>query len=216
LSPLPNDGAPIAPYESASALIFKFYLDLQGLSLQLANLSHYHRPRTSAIIQEEVVGLMAALKANLHLLWQSRPALMRYDPNKIRTQFSPTTAETLVSLIAISMAAYYAELVEMGRSLNDPLLPKAQEAMSRIRDLVDGNWNTSCEEKLNQGYLRPLFIYAIESADSESAHWAVKRMEQIKDPISRSNFFASYAQALVEEQSKEETFHGTVVLLSEI
>jgi hypothetical protein len=201
---MPNNRALIAAHESASALIFRFYLDLQGLSLQIANLCHYHRPRSTGADQEEVVRLMAALKAELYFLWQSRPALMRCNPSEIRAQFSFPTAEPLISLIAISMAAYHTEQVEMGRNLNDPQTPEAQEAMRRIRDLVEGDWNAPCKGKHNPAYLRPLFIYAIESLDPEGAHWAVDRMKEIKDPICRSDFFASYAQGLAEAQRIKE------------
>ncbi|RFU24720.1 hypothetical protein B7463_g11616, partial [Scytalidium lignicola] len=187
-------------HESACVLIFRFYLDLQDLSLQIANLCHYHRPRCTGTDQEEVVELMAAHKARLYSLWQSRPALMRCNPAEIRTQFSFPTAEPLISLVAISIAAYHTELVEMERSLNEPQTPEAQESMRQIRGLVEEEWNASYKGKLNPGYLRPLFIYAIESLDPEGAQWAVDRMKEIKDPICRSDFFASYAQDLVQAQ----------------
>ena len=197
---MPNNRAPMAMHESASALIFRFYLDLQRLSLQFASLCHYHRPRYTGVDQEEVVRLMAVLKAELHFLWQTRPALMNCSPSEVRAQFPLLGAEPLISQIASSMAAYDVEQVDLVRSLSEPQTPEAQEAMRHIRDLVEGDWNSLCGENHKPPYLHPLFIYAIESVDLEDLHWAVDRMREIRDPISRSDFFAWYAEGLTEAQ----------------
>ena len=133
---------------------------------------------------------------------------MRCNSHEIRTQFCSRAAESLISLIAVSMAAYHAELVEMGRSLSDPLTPEAQEAMRRIRDLVDsGDWGGPLRadgKLLNPAYLRPLFIYAIETPDADGVGWAVDRMREIQDFICRSEFFATFAEGLAEVQVMKE------------
>jgi len=189
-----------AAHESVSPIIFRFYLSLQCLSLQVANMSHYHRSRRTAADQEEVVRLMGCLKAELHSLWLTRPAILRCDPDEIRDRFSTETAELLINQAAISIASYHAEFVDIDRSLGDPLslTPEAEEGLRWIESLVEANRNVG--EKLGPGLLRPLFMYAIEHENSTNAQWALDCMKEIKDPIARSDFFASYAQALVEEQ----------------
>lgn len=195
----PNHSDPAA-HESVSPIIFRFYLSLQCLSLQVANMSHYHRSRTTAADQEEVVKPMGCLKAELHSLWLTRPAILRCDPDQIRDRFATEIAELLINQAAISTASYHAEHVDIDRSLGDPvsLTPEAEEGLHWMENLVEANRNV--REKLSPGLLRPLFMYAIEHEDSANAQWAIDCMREIKAPIARSDFFSSYAQTLVEEQ----------------
>lgn len=200
LSALAPDHRALETHESISTAIFGFYHSLQCLSLQVANLSHYHRSRTTPIDQEEVVRLMACLQAELRSLWLMRPAIMRCEPDRMRDRFPISAAELLINQIAVSMASYHAEHVDIGRSLGDPLslTPDAEEGLCWIERFVEEDW--SAQEKLSPGHLRPLFLYAIEHGNSTNVQWAVDRMKDIKNPISRSDFLASYAQALAEEQ----------------
>lgn len=230
---LPNDAADLpslflfdkhtdaatAMYDIMSAPIFMFYLQLQNISTEVANLSHYHRSRTTGEDQEEISKLMACLRARVYSLWQARPGLLRLEPFELRAQLSPSIAESLITLVGITTATYYAEIVEIGRTLSDPPLAslEAKQAMRCIRNIVDscdGNWNGyalnstgaipsnsySHSSKLDPGYLRPLFIYAIESIRSSDTEWAVDRMMQINNPICRSEFFARFADSLAETQ----------------
>ena len=194
--------APTSINDIISAPIFAFYLDLQKISIQVANLSHYHRSRTTSSDQDEVAELMTRLKTKMSFMWQTRPGLMRFDPGELRAQLSRAIAEPIVSLIEICTAAYYAEIIDIGRTLSDPPLasPDAKQAMRRIRDIIEGGWNASNRSKLNSGYLRPLFLYAIESVDKDDTQWAVERLNDIKNPICRSDFFASFAKSLAEAQ----------------
>jgi hypothetical protein len=103
------------------------------------------------------------------------------------------------------MAAYLAEVVALGRTLGDPPFasPEAVQAMSKMRDLIEGDWNASSGGALNPGYLRPLFVYAIESLSKEETLWAVNRLRQIRSPLSRSDFVASLAESLGEAQREK-------------
>jgi hypothetical protein len=40
--------------------------------------------------------------------------------------------------------------------------------------------------------------------DRDESQWAVERLEQIKNPICRSDFFASFAKALSDAQLRKE------------
>lgn len=197
-------------YDLVSAPVVTFFLNLQKISAEVANLSHYHRSRITGTDQEEVAELMAQLKSKLAFLWQDRPAPMRYQPDELRAQFSRAISEPLISLVGLCSAAYHTEIVEVGRTLSDPPLAssEAKQAMRRIRDIVEGDWNASWAAsgsgKLNPGYLRALFLCAIESIHPADTQWAVQALKQINNPICRSDFFASFAQGLAEAQRRKE------------
>ena len=213
-----NTDAPTSVHDLVSAPIFAFHLELQQVSTQVANLSHYHRSRTTSTDQQEVWSLMAHLKARIYLLRQTRPTLMKLSAADLRAQFSQPVAGPLITLIGICNATYYTEIVEVGRTLSDPPLasPEAREAMCHIRAIIEAragaedDWNvytttatttTTSSGKLNPSYLRPLFLYAIESILQPSdTKWAVERLKEINDPICRSDFFASFASSLAHAQ----------------
>jgi hypothetical protein len=44
--------------------------------------------------------------------------------------------------------------------------------MRHIGDIVEGDWNAFDEGKLNLGYLRPLYLYAIKSISTDHTQWA--------------------------------------------
>lgn len=194
--------APTSMHDIISAPIFTFYLELQKISTQVANLSHYHRSRFTSSDQDEVTELMTRLQTKVSFMWHIRPGPMRFKPEELRAQFSCEIARSIVTLVGICTAAYYAEIIEIGRTLSDPPLASsgAKQAMRQIRDIIDGDWNVSSGGKLNPGYLRPLFLYAIESVDKDETQWAVQRLKDLKNPICRSDFFASFASSLAEAQ----------------
>lgn len=196
-------------YDVLCAPLFDFYVRLQMLSGEIAKLTHYHRPRTGAIDQEEVVQRMAHIKSRLQDLWQSRSATQRQTPQDLRAHLAPKLANTATSLIGICNAAYHAELVEIGRVLGDPVTQwtDSKDALRAIREIVDGECNGTDAgevEGLNPGYLRPLFLYAIECLDREQNAWAVERIAQIRNPIYRSKFFAKFAKELSDAQIRKD------------
>ncbi len=127
-------------------------------------------------------------------------------PDDLRDQLAPKIANPIITLIGLCDAAYHAEFVEIDRVLGDPVSEStdSKEAMRRIREAIDGGWNAYEEGKLNSGYLRPLFLYAIECMDSEENQWAVERLGQIRNAICRSAFFASFGKALSDAQLRKE------------
>lgn len=182
------------------ALVFQLFHRLQAVSLKITNLSHYHRSRRTAEDQDEVEAVMADLKDQLCTLWLSRPEIMDNGMEEIERGFEDASAEVkheLVIAINSTTLAYHAEMVEIGRTLSDPhfRIPESVEGMQQIRQVVD-----RMKLQLSPGCLRPLFLYAIESLDEADAAWAIQKIRDIPDPISRSNFFASYAEGLVAEQ----------------
>ncbi|KAG5807598.1 hypothetical protein H9Q74_008290 [Fusarium xylarioides] len=179
-NPIPNLRPPVGQeaeisnhmYEVLSAPIFDFYCQLQTLSGEIAKLSLYHRSRTKRKDQQEVVERMASLKARLRALWETRCATQRQSSENLRAQMVPRIADTISSLISICEAAYYAEFIDIGRQLGDPVSqsPDSTEALNRIKEILKSACNSDGDGKpggINPGYLRPLFLCAIERTDKE-------------------------------------------------
>ncbi|KAI5461003.1 hypothetical protein BGZ63DRAFT_405438 [Mariannaea sp. PMI_226] len=196
-------------YEVLSGPIFNFYFRLQILSGEIAKLTLYHRSRTKSTDQEEVVERMTHLKTRLHALWESRCATQRQSPKILRSQLVPKIANKIISLISICDAAYHAEFVEIGRQLGDPVSksPDSRDALYRIKEIVESDPNHDCDDNrrgIDPGYLRPLFLYAIENTDDEQTRWAVEKIAQIQNSIYRGEFFSEFAKALSESQARND------------
>ncbi|KAL4874988.1 hypothetical protein BJY04DRAFT_224499 [Aspergillus karnatakaensis] len=185
-SPHPSDDL----YDVLSAPIIDFYFRLQAISGDIAQQTHYHRSRTSSADQDE----------------ETRSGTQRQTPTGLRSNLAPEIAEPLISLISLCTAAYHAEFIELDRVLGDPVskYTDSRQAMTKLEEIVNGDSNAFSKGKLNAGYLRPLFLYAIESTDQRQNEWAVGRLRQIQNPICRSEFFASFAEALFEAQMKKQ------------
>jgi hypothetical protein len=139
-------------------------------------------------------------------MWETRPGPLRLKPGELRAYFGDTIAEPLITLTGVCLAAYFSEFIEIGRTLGDPLFPspEAKHAMKQVRDIIEGDWNALVENSLNPGYLRPLVLYGIESFEEYETQWAVNRLRQIKNPISRSGFFASFLESHGEAQRNQQ------------
>jgi hypothetical protein len=192
-------------YEMLSTPIFEFYFQIQIISGEIAKLTHYRRSRITGVDQEETVQQISQIKSRLQALWAGPSSTQCHISEDLRSHLAPNIANPIITLIGVCTAAYYAEFVEMDRLLGDPVSESidSKHAMRRIREIVDGDWNAYNQGKLNSGYLRPLFLYAIECMDRDENQWAVERLEQIKNPICRSEFFASFAKALSDAQQRE-------------
>ncbi|KAH8891245.1 hypothetical protein GQ53DRAFT_720543 [Thozetella sp. PMI_491] len=196
-------------YQVLSAPVFDFYYRLQMLSGEIAHLTHYHRSRITGADQEEVVQTIAVIRSRLHELWDSRCVTQRQTPEDLSSQLAPKIASRIISLIGICDAAYHAEIVEIDRVLGDPVAKwtDSRESIQSIREIIDADWGRQGEaagRKISPGYLRPLFLYAIESMDPEQNQWAVGRISQIQSPIYRSDFFAEFGKALSDAQVRKE------------
>ncbi|KAK5717093.1 hypothetical protein LTR15_008982 [Elasticomyces elasticus] len=186
-----------------SNALFMFFFRLQLLSTRVADLSHYHRGRTTGCDQEEVSMLMSALQQQIEALWADRPALMRYSAGDMRTQFASDVAQPLVLMVALCKLTYLTELVEIGRNLSDTqrASTEAQTHMTKAREIISASdWYCGSGNVIQPACLRTLFLYAIESFDELDTNWAISKMRVIKDPICYSEFFASFAEGLTEEQ----------------
>jgi hypothetical protein len=135
-------------------------------------------------------------------LWEARPGPLRLECKVLQEHFGRTISEPLISLVGICSAAYFTELIVMGRILGDPpsASPEAQQAMTQIRSIVECDQDLASGWKLNPGYVRPLFMYAIECLQKSETEWAVDRLRKIHNPISRSDFVASLAGSLGDSQ----------------
>ncbi|KXS98510.1 hypothetical protein AC578_5525 [Pseudocercospora eumusae] len=187
--------------------LFDFYFQLQMISGQIAKLTHYHRSRITGGDQKEVIEHLLHIRSRLVVLWESRPAIQRQSPDALRSTLAADIAEPIISLIGLCAAAYHAEFVEMDRVIGDPITKSSgsRYAMQEIRNIIDGDWNCyDYENKLNPGYLRSLFLYAIECMDRDQTRWAVARMKAVQDCICRSDFFAEFGQRLSNAQLQKE------------
>lgn len=193
-------------FQTLSTPIFEFYFQLQVISGEIAKLTHYHRSRTTGGDQEEVIQQVELAKNKLHALYKSRSAIQSQTPGDLRSNLAPKIAYSLISLIGVCTAAWHAEFIEIDRLLGDPVSKstQARQAMDEIQDIVDGDWNAYDGDKLNPGYLRPLFLYAIECMDRDQNQWAVERLKQIRNPICRGDFFASFGKALSDAQLRKD------------
>ncbi|KAL7788952.1 hypothetical protein V8C37DRAFT_387356 [Trichoderma ceciliae] len=193
-------------YEMLATPIFDFYFQLQMISGEVAKLTHYHRSRTTGVDQNDVAEQMTHITCRLQALWDGRSATQRQAPQDLRAHLAPKIADPIITLIGMCNAAYQAEFIEISRVLGDPVSESAEsrQAMRQVREIVDGDWNAWDGDILRTGYLRPLFLYAIECMDHEENRWAVRRLEKIKDPICRSDFFAAFGRELLEAQLRKE------------
>lgn len=188
------------------APLFAHHLQMQLLSAQIANLSHYHRSRITSDDQEEVAVLMAGIEDEMKDLWHSRPALLRSAPAEVRRQLSATIADPLLQQVAIAKAVYNTELVENGRTLSDPPLASdsARLQLSYIRQIVElGEYSLADSGTLHPALLRPLFLYAIESIKQADSLWAVNQIRKIRSAGCRSDFFATFAEGLSQAQREK-------------
>ncbi|KIX99546.1 uncharacterized protein Z520_05122 [Fonsecaea multimorphosa CBS 102226] len=195
-----------AMYDVLSAPLYKFYFQIQRISNESQGLSHYRRSRITPADQAEAAGIAVRLRRELSTLWNTRPGPLRFQPGRLRQDLREPIAEPLLALTGLCIAAYSIENVALRRILGDPPFPSPESAPSlrQIRDVIDGDWNVSSEGALNPGYVRPLFLYAIENIQREETQWAVTRLRQVKSPLSRSDFVASLAEALGEAQRTEQ------------
>ncbi|KAJ5397087.1 hypothetical protein N7509_005200 [Penicillium cosmopolitanum] len=196
-------------YDTVSAPLFDFYLELQKISNRVADLSHYRRSRITPTDQAEVTEISDGLKTQMSSLWEARPGPLRLLPGELRDHLSHTIVDPLIALAGFCTAAYLAEVVALGRTLGDPPFasPEAIEAMSKMRDIVEGDWNASSGDALNPGYLRPLFVYAIESLSKEETLWAqtgqthrISRASSIQSNIQSNHPRCCHAISLVAYQ----------------
>jgi hypothetical protein len=189
-------------YDAIADPIFAFYLRLHVMSHRVANVTHYHRSRTTPEDQVEVTGLMDTLKTDLADLWANRPVPLRLLPDKIREHFSSQISEPLIALSGLCIAAFHTEHIIIGRILGDQPFPspEAKDALDQIQVIVDGDWNVFDGHSLNPGYARPLFAYALEVCDKSQSSWAADRLRQITQPLCRGNFLASFVEAHGEAQ----------------
>ncbi|CAK7564620.1 MAG: hypothetical protein SEPTF4163_002515 [Sporothrix epigloea] len=196
-------------FQVLSAPLFDFYFRLQLLSGEMARLTHYHRSRVSGSDQNEIVCSLDGIKSRLRALWDSRPTIQRQTPETIRTQLAPCMSGALLQLIGICNAAYHAEFVEIDRILGDPLLrwTDSRESIQAIRKIVDDDRQSHYDDhencdawSPNSGYIRALFLYAIECMDTEQNQWAVDRIAEIQSPICHGAYFSAFAKALSDAQ----------------
>lgn len=185
--------------------LFCMYVQTQIVSSHVADLSHYHRSRTTGEDQEEVATLMAAYKAHLDELWHNRPALVRHNARELRSRFtSKKVADALNLLCVLCTLIFDTELVEMGRNLSQEQSTTA-EARAQLKQMMSVmvDWIHSHEgDRVPPAFTRALLLCGIESTDPADSQWAVASMRKINYPICYSDFFANFSEGLAETQRR--------------
>ncbi|KAK4555760.1 hypothetical protein LTR86_006980 [Recurvomyces mirabilis] len=185
-----------------SESLFTYFAQTQLLSAEVAELSHYHRSRTTGVDQEEVSILMSNIKARLEKFWQKRPALMHHSPEDLCSQFTSTSIVTVFGLLStLCNVVYHTELVEIGRNLSheQSTTTEARQHLSEMRQIIE-DWSKL--HGTHSAFLRALLLIAIESPLEEDSTWAVAEMRKIHDPTCYSEFFATFSEGLADAQRR--------------
>ena len=184
--------------------LFEFYFETQRISLAISGLNRHHRSRGFPVDEVEVQQATEVIRKRLHRLWQHRPGLLKIDFGELCNHLAQGLVDKLSIYADFCNAAYHSELIYLGRGSGEYLTatPEAEEAMRSIRLIVNNDRNSS-GQRLDSGYLWPLFLYAVESSKSDGAAWAVAKMRQIKDSLWNSEGIADFAESLSKEQIKK-------------
>ncbi|KAK9235249.1 hypothetical protein V1525DRAFT_281368 [Lipomyces kononenkoae] len=169
------------------------------LSPKIASLNRHHRSRGFQTDEREVEQVAENIKETLHHLWSGRPALLRTDRRQLQNELSPGLGSALGQLVDLCNAAYFTEVIYLGRAYGKSPTASAEEleAMQNIRHIVESR----CEQvAVDPSFIWPLFMYAVEHPDPDQSRWAVGKLREVKDPIWHSDFVSSLAQGISEEQ----------------
>ncbi|KAF5578431.1 transcriptional regulatory moc3 [Fusarium pseudocircinatum] len=174
-------------HEVLGAPLFDFYLQLQILSGRIAKETHYHRSR---FVGKPINDAASNSQTN---------------PFSIGAEYFKSYHRSY----SYMQPACFAEYVEIDHVLGDPLTKWTgpREAIQTIKEIVDDDWeenDVAHGKELNSGYLRALFLCAIECMDREQSQWAIRRIREIRSATYRTEFFAEFARALSEAQMERE------------
>lgn len=192
-------------FDTISRPLFEFYTELQKISVQISHLNRHHRPRGMPADEGQVHQIFEKLEKEFSSLWQSRSSLLRQTPSDVRAHLSAQVANPIIKMMGLCTASYHSGRVDLRRSYGRPLLAplESKKAMDEIRRIVDGDYNSFDGGSLCSGYLWPIFVYALESMDTEEIRWAVTRLRQVQNPLCRSDFVARLADDITNEQIRE-------------
>lgn len=201
-SPSPKD----ILYDCLSGQIFEYYMQIQEIGKQLCGLNRHHRSRGSPSDEVEVDHTAMQVKRNLYSIWQQRPSSMRLSEEELENLFDLDMALKLALLIDLCNAAYFNELVDLGRahgqgSWRNPM-PEALEGIKEVRRVVDKNVQRNAG-RVNHGFMWPIFFIPLDAPDEECGEWSLGLLRRIQKPICRSDFAADLLEGVLEEQKRK-------------
>ena len=131
---------------------------------------------------------------------------MRLSEDDLENLFELDTALKLALLIDLCNAAYFNELVDLGRahgqgSWRNPM-PEALEGIKEVRRVVDKNVQRNAG-RVNHGFMWPIFFIALDAPDEEAGDWSLNLLRRIQKPTCRSDFAADLLEGVLEEQKKK-------------
>ncbi|KAK9237693.1 hypothetical protein V1525DRAFT_147409 [Lipomyces kononenkoae] len=188
-------------YDSLTAPLFEFYVQTQLVGMQVSGMNRHHRSRCSPEDELDADCVAQHIRKNLRSVWQQRPSILSVSHVDLRGRFTDAQVNDLCSLIDICNAAYFAEVVHLGRAHGEflALTSEGLEATRQIRTIVDNSWSRT--NLVDPGLMSSIFLYGLEAA-GDGGSWAVQRVRQINNPLCRSNFAADLLDGVVQEQRK--------------
>lgn len=196
-------------FDSLSGQLFEFYVQINDIGFECCGLNRHHRSRGSPTDEVEVDQAALQIRKNTYALWQRRPSSLRLTVDDIRSLFQGETAfiDELSNLIDLCSAAYFNELVDVGRaaglgSWHNPT-PDGIEGMKQVRPIVDKTIQRN-GGKVDAGFMWPIFFFGLESMNEEEGQWAISRLREIQSPICRSIYCADLLESVLDEQRKKE------------
>ncbi|KAH7014418.1 uncharacterized protein B0I36DRAFT_338689 [Microdochium trichocladiopsis] len=124
------------------------------------------------------------------------------DPVQMYSSESRASVKAIMALVSAAM-----EEAQSGFRYHGSIRVCQDGAHGRYLTLAEQRPDIVEDSKarLSAGFLRPLFLCAIETIDDAGqTAQAVKRMSEIGDPVYRSDFFAAFGQALAETQQRKD------------
>jgi hypothetical protein len=185
--------------EDGCDTLFEFYLELQRVSIGITGLNRHHRSRGLDEDETEVKQLAERIHEALDRLWTCRPSLLRVDRRTLMSRTSTGFGCTLERLVDIHSAAYFAEVIYLGRAYGayPTATSEALEAMQHIHQIVDAMFPGL---PLDPSFIWPLFMYAVEHPEPQQSKWAIHKLRDINCPLWHSALVADLAQGISETQ----------------
>ncbi|OAA66501.1 hypothetical protein SPI_01077 [Niveomyces insectorum RCEF 264] len=195
-----------------------FFQKVQSFMGHIAKIDPWHRSRGTVEDETEVMGIAAAIAADLRALYEQRPSLMDYAvAGKLTApHISATLAFNITRAFRTYLSNYYASKIHLHRVAykSFPLTSEAVEAMNHIRHLakliaegLDG------DDPLPINMLWPLLLLGTEEQDASERAWIRAQLLRMEKIAGNAKITAQVLEELQRRQdaSKARVDIGTVM-----
>lgn len=210
-TPQPETPQPDAVVCDLQQSLFQFYCELQRISTRVSGLNRHHRARGGSEDERKVEQLSNEIEQRLFFLWQGRPWILdaATDDLNCLVSCSPTKREQITLLAALCKISYHAEIVYRARGSGTLHFGSVtiNSARAVIRDIVTKTRRVSSGSELDPAFIWPLFLYVVESTDSNEANWGLEAFGQLSNPL----WSSAAVKELISGLSKEHISKGARV-----